>query len=191
MYQISLLNQLLKEYKLWTLKLQSASKNIENNILQKDTSSKFEEKIMSIGIASIFIWIVTGIAGLFGVASGGFLVGVILFAIGWLLSKLITKVVFGTPRKIQDLSDDEKELLESIKKVLKTHIDIRDKINKNTIVVNFTNYVNLKKEFDNLIYELENFNAIHLALKYRYKHKFIVSRYKIEVDKFNKIYAHK
>jgi len=191
MYQISLINKLLSQYKLWTLKLHNASMAIENNILQKDTSDKLEEKILSIGIASLFVWIVMGIIGLFGVATGGFIIGVILFGIGWLLSKLVNKIVFGTPRKIENISDNEKLLLSTLKKVEQTHISIRDTINKGSIIINFTNYVALKKEFDSILNDLDNFKASHLALKYRYKHKIIASKYKIEVDKFHKIYAHK
>ena len=135
MYQISLINKLLSQYKLWTLKLHNVSVNIENNILQKDESDKIEEKIMSIGIASIFVWIATGVVGLFGVATGGFIIGVVLFGIGWFLSKLVNKVVFGTPRKIEDISDSEKILLSTIKKVESKHISIRDSINNNSIIV--------------------------------------------------------
>lgn len=191
MYQIDLINKLLSQYKLWTIKLHSAGVNIENNILQKDDSDPIEQKILSIGIASIFVWIVTGVVGLFGVATGGFIIGVILFAIGWLLSKLVNKVVFGTPRKLEDISSNEKELLNTLKKVENRHISIRDSINNNTIIVNFKDHVSLKKEFESVLHELNNFNAIHLALKYKLKHKFVVSKYNTEVNKFHKIYAHK
>lgn len=191
MYQISLINKLLSQYKLWTLKLYNASMSIENNILQKDDSDLLEQKFLSIGIASLFVWIVTGIVGLFGVATGGFIVGIVLFGIGWLLSKLINKVVFGTPRKIEHISSSEKELLNRLKKIEEKHILIRNDINKNKILINFVNYIELKNEFDSAIFELQNFNPIHLALKYRYKHKLVSSKYKIEVDKFHKIYAHK
>ncbi len=191
MYQIDLINKLLSQYKLWTLKLKSAGKAVENNILQNDDSDPLEQKIMSIGIASIFVWIVTSIVGLFGVATGGFIIGVILFGIGWMLSKLINKTVFGTPRKIEDISDGEKALLDSIKQIESTHIAIREKIKNNSVVVNFTDYTKLKKEFEEMLEELNSFNTIHLALKYKLKHKYVVTKYKVEVDKFHKIYAHK
>lgn len=191
MYQIDLINKLLSQYKLWTIKLKSASKAIENNILQKDDSDPMEQKIMSIGISMLFVWIVTSIIGLFGGSTGGFFIGLVLFGIGWLLSKLINKTIFGTPRKIEDISDGEKQLLNNIKQIESKHISIRDRINKNSIVVNFTNYVELKNEFENMLATLENFNTIHLAVKYKLKYKYVVTKYKVEVDKFHKIYAHK
>ena len=107
MSKILILGKLLAQYKIWTLKLRNASQNIENNILQKDSSSKIEEKIISIGISSILVYIGTAIVGLFGVATGG--VGIIvLFIIGWLLSNLINKKIFGSERKIENINDDEK-----------------------------------------------------------------------------------
>ncbi|MBD3842169.1 MAG: hypothetical protein IE909_09835 [Campylobacterales bacterium] len=191
MYQIDLINRLLSQYKIWTMKLKSAGKSIENNILQKDDSDPLEQKIMSIGISMVFVWIVTSIIGLLGGSTGGFFVGLVLFGIGWLLSKLINKTVFGTPRKIENISDGEKALLNNIKQIESTHIAIRENIKNNTLIVNFTDYAKLKKEFEDMLYMLENFNTIHLALKYKLKHKYVVTKYKVEVDKFHKIYAHK
>jgi len=191
MYQIDLINRLLSQYKIWTMKLKSAGKSIENNILQKDDSDPVEQKIMSIGISMLFVWIVTSIIGHLGGSTGGFFVGLVLFGIGWLLSKLINKTVFGTPREIEDISDGEKALLNNIKQIESTHIDIRDNINQNNVLINFTDYTSLKKEFEDMLYMLENFNTIHLALKYKLKHKYVVTKYKVEVDKFHKIYAHK
>jgi len=113
MSKISLLDKLLSQYKLWTIKLRNASQNIENNILQNDSSSKLEEKVISIGISSILVYIGTAVVGLFGVATGGAGV-IILFVIGWLLSKLINKKVFGSERKIENIRDDEKSLLSKL-----------------------------------------------------------------------------
>ncbi len=189
MYKLNLINKLLFQYKLWTLKLRSARVSIENNILQTDDSNLFEEKVASIVMSSLFVWIVTGIVGLFGVATGG--LGILLFAIGWILSKLLNKLLFGTPRKVENLSDSEKNLFSTLKEIESRHISIRNSMNNNTIQVNFSNYVSLKKEFEKIIFELNTFNTKHLAIKYKMKHKYVVSKYKIEVNKFHKIYAHK
>jgi len=190
MSKINLLDKLLSQYKLWTIKLRNASQNIENNILQKDSSSKLEEKIISIGISSILVYIGTAVVGLFGIATGG--VGIIiLFAIGWLLSKLINKKVFGSERDIENIRDDEKSLLNRLKELEETHKKIRDNINDKSILVNFTNYPNLKREFNELLNLLVAYDASSLALKYRYKHSYVTNKYKTEVSKFNEIYAHR
>jgi len=167
-----------------------ASQNIENNILQKDSSSKLEEKIISIGISSLLVYIGSAIVGLFGVATGG--VGIIiLFAIGWLLSKLINKKIFGSERKIENIREDEKLLLGKLKELEQTHKNIRDNINNNNIVVNFTNYANLKKEFNEIVNLLKTYDATHLAYKYRYKYLEVSSKYREQVSIFDEIYAHK
>jgi len=191
MHQIDLINKLLSQYKLWTIKLCSAGVNIENNILQKDESDPIEQKVLSIGIASLFVWIGTGLIGLFGVATGGFILGIVLFIIGWILSRVINKVIFGSPRKLENISSSEKELLNTLKEIENRHILIRDNINNKLTIVNFKDYILLRQEFENALNELNNFNAIHLALKYKLKHKYVTSKYKIEVKKFHKIYANK
>lgn len=186
MSKITLLDSLLSQYKIWTLSLTNASKGIENNILQKDSSSKIEEKVISIGISSILVYIGSAVVGLFGIATGG--IGVIvLFVIGWLLSKLINKKIFGSERKIEDIRDDEKTLLDKLHKLEARHQEIRDGINSKSIIVNFTNYPNLKREFNEFI----NYDASGLALKYRYKHSYVTNKYKVQISKFDEIYANK
>ena len=190
MSKITLLDTLLSQYKLWTLKLANASKGIENNILQKDPSNKVEEKVVSIGISSILVYIGSTIVGLFGIATGGIGI-VILFIIGWLLSKLINKKIFGSERKIEDIRDDEQVLLDKLKNLEITHKSIRDTMNQRNILVNFTNYPKLRREFNELINLLVNYDASCLALKYRYKHSYVTNKYKVEVSRFDEIYAHK
>ena len=190
MSKITLLDKLLSQYKLWTIKLRNASQNIENNILQKDSSNKLEEKIISIGISSILVYMGTAVIGLFGVATGG--IGVILlFIIGWLLSRYVNKKIFGSERNIESIRDDEKLVLSKLKELEETHKKIRDEINTERVVVNFTNYPNLKREFNVLINLLVTYDTSSLALKYRYKHSYVTNKYKIEVSKFDEIYAHK
>jgi len=189
MYQINLINKLLKEYKIWTLKLNNSNKKIENTILQKDTTSALEEKVMSIGISYIFMWIVGGIIGLF--VPAGFIISAVLFIIGWLLSKIINKKVFGTPRKKEDLAQYEIDLLSSLEKVFNTHKSIRDDINQNKVIVHFKDYTKLNRQFKDITNSLNNFDTSKLAYKYKTKFLFVVSGYKKEIKKFNAIYAHK
>ena len=190
MSKILILDKLLSQYKLWTIKLRNASQNIENNILQKDSSGKLEEKIISIGVSSIIVYIGSAIVGLFGIATGGVVV-IILFIIGWILSKFINKIVFGSERKIENIRDDEKFLLNKLTEIETTHKNIRAEINNENMFVNFTNYPNLKREFNELVNLLVTYDSSHLALKYRHKHSYVSNKYKLEVNRFNEIYAHK
>jgi len=189
MYQFNLINQLLKEYKLWTLKLNSSTKRIENTILQKDTTNALEEKVMSIGISYIFMWIVSSIIGLF--IPSAFIISAVLFIIGWLLSRIINKKVFGTPRKKEDLSQHELDLFSDLEKIFNTHKSIRDDINKNKVLVQFKDYTKLNRQFKDITYSLNTFNTSKLAYKYKTKFLFVVSAYKKEIKKFDAIYAHK
>jgi len=191
MYKINLLNKLINQYKIWTINLKYVTNSIKNNILQNDTSDALEEKIISIALSSIIMYLGTGFISLFGVSSSGFVAGAVLFGIGWLLSKYINKKVFGTPRKMEDLKDDEKLLLSILKHIIFTHENIRNKINNKSILVNFTDYPKLKQEFDDIMFRLNYFNASHLALKYRFKHKILVNNYKKQINEFHKIYANK
>ena len=190
MSKIHILDTLLSQYKLWTIKLKNASKNIENNILQRDSSNKIEEKIVSIGLSSLLVYLGSAVVGMFGIATGGIGI-VVLFVIGWLLSRFINKKIFGTEREVASLRDDEKIIFTRLQEIQDRHKTIRDAINSKTCIVNFTNYVVLKKEFHNLVLQLRNYDTSNLALKYRYKHLYVTNKYKIEVSRFDEIYAHK
>lgn len=188
MSKIALLDSLLKEYRKWTLRLKTASQNIEENILQKDSSAVLEEKVASIVISSVLVYIVVGIVGLFGVSVGG-VWGIVVFAIGWILSKVINKKVFGKERDADSLKEEEKLLLEKLKQLNHRHEEIRNYIAQ--MPVFFTNYPSLKREFAEMINRLLTYDASNLALKYRYRHAYLVKKYQNEVNTFHKIYANK
>lgn len=191
MSQILLLDKLLGQYKLWTVKLLSSTKDIENNILQKGSGNNIEEKITSIIIASVLVYIVTGVLSLLGLYSGEFILGVIFFGIGLLFSKFLNKKIFGKERKVEDLKDDEKTLLSQLEKINEVHKQIRLTINDSSMVVNFCDYPKLSNEFNSMVSLLTNYNTRHLAYKYQLSHKIVVSKYKNQVKKFDAIYAHK
>lgn len=191
MSQITLLDKLLTRYKVWTLKFDRANKNIKNTILQDDTSSIVEEKIISVVISSVLVYIGISILGLFGVYTGGFVAGVILFALGWGLSKLLNKKIFGTKREVENLNSQEQEIFNLLDSVASRHIQIRDKINNAHIIVNFTEYVSLKKESEYLIATLGAYDITNLAYKYRLKYPLLLLKQKKIVDDFHQIYANK
>ena len=191
MSQILLLDKLLGQYKLWTVKLISTTKDIENNILQKESGKNIEEKVASIIIASVLVYVVTGILSLLGLYSGEFILGVVFFGMGLLLSKFLNKKIFGVERKIEELKDDEKTLLSEIERINEIHKEIRSKINDNSMVVNFCDYPKLFSEFQSMVSLLTNYNTSHLAYKYQLSHKIVVSKYKAQIRRFDAIYAHK
>jgi Mg2+ and Co2+ transporter CorA len=189
MAHLQLIDKLIKSYKLWTIKLNNRVKQIENTILQNDQSDAFEEKIVSIGISYVFMWIFNGIIGLFVVVN--IFVSIALFFIGILLSKFINKKLFGTPREFEELSNEEKDMLKKLHSVTRTHKNIIKSINENKRIVYFKDYIYLKDKFESMIDILENFDRSHLAIKYRTKYLLVIKDYKNEVKTFHKIYAHK
>ncbi len=191
MSQILLLGKLITRYKVWSMKLQTSHQNIKSNILQDDTSSLVEEKIISIAISSFIVYLGLGLLGLFGVGFGGFVAGALLFAIGWILSKFLNKKIFGTKREIEHLKSEERELFEKLDSVLQRHQSIREKINAAQILVNFTDYVSLKKEFEYLLKTLKAYDVKNLAYKYRLKYPLLVAKQKKIGEDFYEIYAHK
>ena len=191
MSQILLLDKLLKEYKLWTIRLKTSASSIENTLLQTSSSDSIEEKFISIGISSIIVYVVNGILGLVGVINGEFLVSVGFFILGLFLSRFITKKIFGKPRTKEELTRYELNILDSLENIYTTHTKIRDNINQNKIVVNFVDYPILQNQFKDTVRILENFDKKPLAYKYRLKYTVVVQNYKKQIKTFDYIYANK
>lgn len=165
---------------------------IEDNILQRDFNSKFEEKIISIGLSSFLVYIGSGIAtGVFGVKTGGFVAGTILFFIGLAISKIINKKIFGNERKIEDIKEDERDLLNFLKRVDDEYKTMGLQTRFKKISVHFIAYKDHKKKFQFIKEKLLDYDTSSFALKYRYKHKFITKQYIKLINQFDAIYAHK
>jgi len=177
MSKIFLLDKILDSLIDWIASHHKITTKIEDNILQRDSTDAIEEKLISIGLSSLLVYIGLGIAGLFGIATGGIFIAIVLFPVGWLLSKLINKKIFGTQREIEDTTDEEQTLLKALKNIDEQYKTMGLQIRFKKIIVNFTEY---KKQ-----------NASPLALKYRLKHKLIAMQYKKQANKFDTIYAHK
>lgn len=191
MSKITLLDKVLESLRTWINNHHKMVTNIEDNILQKDFSSKIEEKIISIGISSFLVYIGLGITGLFGIATGGFLIAIVMFPIGWLLSKFINKKVFGNERKIEDTTDEEQTLLKTLQSIDEGYKTMGLQVRFKKLVVNFTNYPEQKTQLKYIVESLSLYDASSLALKYRYKHELIAKKYEKLVNQFDTIYANK
>jgi len=191
MSKILLLDKLFGSLREWIETHHKISEDIENNILQKDNSDIFEEKIISIGLSSLLVYIGTAIAGLLGIATGGFLVGVVLFPIGWMISKLINKKLFGTERKIEDISDNEQSLLKKLQEIDQEYKTLGLQIRFKKILVGFTEYTQYRRQLKDIANDLILYDASKLAIKYRVKHKLIAKKYTKVANQFDAVYAHK
>lgn len=191
MSRLHLLDELKKRYKLWTIHLERSTVAIRNNILQTGSGKDIEERLASFVMASLTVYVGTFAIGLFGVYVGGFFGGLVLFAIGWSLSKLFNKHFFGNERKQSDLKEDEIELLNYLDSLVLSHQKIRGHINSEPSLIFFTDYPNLRRAFIKALRYLEHYNTKHLAYKYRMKHFMIVKKYASDVRTFDAIYANK
>jgi hypothetical protein len=188
---IHLLDKTLDSYKSWLSNLESILVEIEENILQKDDTDKVEEKLVSIGISTVFVYIGSGIATLVGIGAAGIVGGIILFGIGWFLSQGINRKVFGKIRSRDSISSEESSLLNESEEILKYFKPITLQLKFKKKSVNFDNYLDLKQKFKDMELKISNYNASKLALKYRYRHSKIVKKYIILSHKFDEIYANK
>jgi hypothetical protein len=137
-------------------------KRVQGTILQNDTSTQIEEKLVSIGIATLFMWLV----GLFISLTG---IGILLFIIGLVLSKVINSKVYGKTRSEGDLKNEEKQLIELMDsytkqlKGLKMKVGLVSKRNQ----VLFSEYPQRKAELVDLTHKIKSLDIKHLSVKYR------------------------
>lgn len=191
MSKILLLDKVFNSLKEWTVSHHKITVDIENNILQRDNAGKFEEKIVSIGLSSLLVYIATAIAGLFGIATGGILISIVLFPIGWAISKLINKKLFGDERKIEDTSEEEQTLLKKLQNIDQEYKSMGLQIRFKKIAVGFTEYSKHRSQLKEITEKLLVYDASILALKYRLKHKLITKKYIKVLNQFDTVYAHK
>lgn len=191
MSKITLLDKVLKSLRDWITSHHKITTDIEDIILQRDSADKFEEKVISIGLSSFLVYIGTAVAGLFGIATGGFFVALVLFPIGWMISKLINKKLFGSERKIENISEEEQSLLKKLQDIDQEYKTMGLQIRFKKILVNFTEYKKHKIQLSEIVDELLVYDASILALKYRLKHKLIVKKYEKVANQFDTVYANK
>tara|TARA_B110000196_G_scaffold293833_1_gene282416 strand:- start:4077 stop:4655 length:579 start_codon:yes stop_codon:yes gene_type:complete len=135
---------------------------VEDTILQNDISTQVEEKLASIGIATVFMWLV----GIFLTFTGA---GIVLFIVGLILSRIINAKIYGKPRNIEKLKEEEKVLLEYMHSYLKQLRGIKMKVGiaskRNQSL--FVDYPLRKVELLNLTEQVNSLNIQHLSIKYR------------------------
>lgn len=135
---------------------------VEDTILQNDVSTQVEEKLASIGIATVFMWLI----GFFLTFTGA---GIILFITGLILSRVINSKIYGKPRNAERINDVEKDLLDLMHsyskqlKRLKLKVSIASKRKQSL----FVDYPKRKTELTKLTQKVSGLNVQHLSIKYR------------------------
>lgn len=192
MFKIFKLGRLVDAYYDWLKKYNNHLEFIEETILQKDNSDKIEEKVVSIIISAVFVSICVSVLTFFGFHSlSGFIGSVILFIIGWFLSKGINKKIFGSERKLENLSVEEKQIIDSsndLKKHFKP-ITLRVRLKKEKVY--FSNYVEIKKKIEDLHSKMNMYSGSKLAYKYRYRYGKDIKKQILLQHDFENIYTGK
>lgn len=134
----------------------------ESTLLQNDKSTIVEEKIASIGIAFVFMWL----AGLLLTFTGA---GIVLFLAGYVLSRIINAKIYGQERSLKMLNDEERNVLEQVDvyarrmRALKVIVSLTSQRNK----VLFIDYPKHKSDLVIITDEIKQLDPQHLSIKYR------------------------
>ncbi len=170
MYQIIKLEAHYREYHKAVGKLIKLMGKIETTLLQNDQNDQVEEKITSILIALGFMTVVSAVLGWLGLP-GGFLVGLVFFAIGLVLSRLINRRIFGTPRQESQLQPAETAILERIRSMKATLGPTQTRLSLRREPVLFAYYALRSRGLKELYVHLENHNPTDLAWKYQHRYQ--------------------
>lgn len=170
-------------------KLESLLESVEQNLLQNDSRDQVEEKLMSLGGSFVVMMGVSTLIGLFGIATGG-LGFVVLFFLGFGVSKSLGRYWFGKPREKENLKPVEQELLKQRDELLKTCKQrmILTKVKKESFACSY--YPQRLEELDGFTRELQGFSTDHLAYKYRFRQNELKKDWLVASQQLKKILAH-
>lgn len=182
---LKLLDREVKDYKYWLRDTQNNISEIVSAIYQNDDRDILVEKITSYGIASVIglvLWNVVG--ALTGV---GFVFTIITTIGSLLLSKFTFHKLYGKVRTFEDLNNEEKILVKKLESYLedlkKEKIQLLKKGN-----LFFQLYPRKKQALKGILNFLDNTN-VNLSYMYRKTYKDRVMKFKIQINKFNQVYA--
>ncbi|MBE0508195.1 MAG: hypothetical protein IBX50_16010 [Marinospirillum sp.] len=169
-------------------KLVSLLESLNQNLLQSDTSDQVEEKLVSLGGSFIVMMGISTVMGLFGIATGG-LGWVVLFLMGFVVSKSLGRYWFGKPREKASLTPVEHQLLHQSDQLLKTCKQrlMRTKVKKEPFACSY--YPNRMEELEAFGRELQGFSANHLAYKYRFRQNSLKKDWLVACQQLKKILA--
>lgn len=192
MAYFTLYEKKLVQYKSWHLSLDKHLTKVEENILQKDNTDQVLEKIVTVGISSVFVSIGSSVVALFGIATVGITGGVLLFIIGWLCSFKVNDKVFGKEKLIAEINDKEHQIINEKNNLLATFKSVKTKLNikKHRKEVAFTRYVERKRELVDFCSLLQNYDSKVLAYKYRYRHSEAIQKSIMLINHFDNVYCH-
>jgi len=186
--QLSALQERLQDLDGWYKKYLSLSDRYEACILQTSSRDALLEKGVSIAFSFFIMFIVSSILSLLG-GPAGFLVSLILFAIGWGISKLINLKLFGKERSYENLTEDEQaflDQLESLKKSIKSNY-LRTKLRKDNIYFGY--FVRSRTELEEFHDLVSNLSTGKLAIKYRMEFESLRGKNGIMKKRFIEIYG--
>lgn len=170
-------------------KLVGLLESLDQNLLQNDTSDQLTEKLVSIGGSFVLMLGVGALISLFGIVAGG--VGlVVLFLVGFAISRGLSRFWFGKPRERSELKPREVRLLEARDELLKICNQrlLRAKVKKEPFACSY--YPKKMDELEVFGHQLQAFSVRHLAYKYRFRQNALKKDWLVACHQMKKILAY-
>lgn len=173
MFYLNRREKLKSEYIVWSKRALDQLNIVEENIFQSDSKDKVLEKVFSISLSGGMVFLAAPLFAIVGLTTAG--VGaVVIFIIGWLLSRVINKKAFGNERTEEELQQVEVDLLSTKNELYKKIKSRQMRINlKNTTKreLIFSNALEQIEMLDKLERKLSSYDSSHLSLKYQERQK--------------------
>jgi sensor histidine kinase YesM len=118
--------------------IKSSFNELEDVLLQKGANIGVEEKVVSIGFALMVTLSISALLGLFGVE--GFIVSLVLFAIGFVISRIFATKVYGKPREESQLNNFERGLLNQVSQTTQEINTLQEQIKNQAELIVFADY---------------------------------------------------
>mgnify|MGYP006122721709 CR=1 FL=1 len=198
MAKIELLGVLTSQVKDWIDGLEYRTHQLEEIFLQNDSADKVEEKIVSVGISSAFVFIATSLLGFIGLSiATGLIGGIIFFVIGLLFSKVVNRKLFGSIRSVEQLNSEEIALLEASKEAYEDFSKLHKKLKVMAVAPSkvkslflFTGYPVSRNRIVRVQMLIDNHLPGNLSFKYRTRYNSFAKKYNSILREFDGIYSH-
>jgi hypothetical protein len=145
--------------------IKNSFNEIEDILLQKGANIGVEEKVVSIGFALIVTLSISALLGVFGVE--GLIVSLVLFAVGFVISRIFAKKVYGKPRDEKHLNDLEKQLLHQVTQTMQQIKNLQEQIKNQSELIVFADYQQKIQPMMQLNGQLFSHDTGNLSWRYR------------------------
>lgn len=167
--------------------LKGSFSELEDILLQRGATIGVEEKVVSIFFALMITLSISALLGLLGIQ--GLVVGLFLFAIGFVISRLFAKKVYGTTRKESQLNDLEKSLLNHVSQTTQQINHLQEQIKNQAEFIVFAHYQQKIEPMTQLNAQLASHEIGNLSWRYRKHYTSMQEHYQKQLTALINCYA--